>query len=294
MLKRPISLCGLLLGLSALITGCDANPFWLALSITPTSLPNAVEGRMYVQELDSTGLSPETWRVTDGALPPGMVPNRTTGTISGVPTAAGTYNFTISVEDGSSPPRTGQRAYTLTVLPMLQLSSTVDPARLNMPYSFTLGLSGGVPPFIFSATGLPDGLTLDPATGAITGTPTMANLGAEVQITVVDSGDPVQTDSMTITLRVQPRGVAIQTTTLPNAQVGVEYLEQIVAILGLRPYEWAITSGALPGGFTLQSATGVVWGTPTQAGTFAFTAQVTDGDDPASTDSVELVITVVP
>jgi hypothetical protein len=292
--RRPILLCCALFGLSVLGTGCDMNPFWSPLTVTPATLPNAVEGSMYVQELESGGASPETWRVADGALPPGVVPNRTTGTISGVPTAAGTYNFTISVEDGSSPPRTGQRAYTLTVLPMLQLSSTATPARLNVPYSFTLGLSGGVPPFVFSATGLPDGLTLEPGTGIISGTPAVANLGAEVQVTVVDSGDPVQTATATITLRVQPRGVAIQTTTLPDGQLGVEYFEQIVAILGLRPYEWAITSGALPDGLTLQNVTGVIWGTPTQAGTFAFTAQVTDGDDPASTDSVQLVIAVAP
>ena len=61
-----------------------------------------------------------------------------------------------------------------------------------------------------------------------------------------------------------------------SAQVGVAYLSSLVASGGTSPYTFGIAAGSLPPGLTLVPSTGAVGGTPTTAGTFSYTAGVTD------------------
>ncbi len=63
---------------------------------------------------------------------------------------------------------------------------------------------------------------------------------------------------------------------LPSGQVGVSYSETLVAAPITGSPSWNITSGSLPPGLTLASATGTISGTPTVAGTYVFFVQVTD------------------
>lgn len=63
---------------------------------------------------------------------------------------------------------------------------------------------------------------------------------------------------------------------------------------GTTPYTWAITSGALPPGLALTPGTGAISGTPTSDGSYNFTIQATDSDNPQRTSSKSLVITVNP
>ena len=111
--------------------------------------------------------------VLSGALPPGLALNQTSGALSGTPSAGGTYNFTIQASDQVG--ATGSRAYTLDVgTNSLTLSpATLPPGTQNTPYNQTVSASGGFSPYTYSvsAGGLPTGLTLNPNTGAITGTP---------------------------------------------------------------------------------------------------------------------------
>jgi len=70
---------------------------------SPTSLPNATAGVAYSQQLTSScGAQPLNWQVTSGALPPGITLNQTTGLISGTPTSAGTFMFTITLQTSAT------------------------------------------------------------------------------------------------------------------------------------------------------------------------------------------------
>lgn len=71
-------------------------------TITTTSMADARAGRRYVKTLHATGgTTPYTWSVVAGALPPGLALATTTGQVSGTPTAAGTYTFTVQVADAT-------------------------------------------------------------------------------------------------------------------------------------------------------------------------------------------------
>ncbi|MCU0436341.1 MAG: SBBP repeat-containing protein [Raineya sp.] len=72
-----------------------------AITVNPTTLPNATVGTAYNQTVTQTGLSGAvTWSISAGNLPAGLSLNTTTGAITGTPTASGTSNFTIQVASG--------------------------------------------------------------------------------------------------------------------------------------------------------------------------------------------------
>lgn len=74
------------------------------IAITPSSLPGGTAGTAYSQTLAATSCAkaPLNWQVTSGSLPTGLSLNQETGVISGTPTVAGTYNFSITLQTAAS------------------------------------------------------------------------------------------------------------------------------------------------------------------------------------------------
>ncbi|MFC2045634.1 Ig domain-containing protein [Chloroflexota bacterium] len=80
--------------------------------------------------------------------------------------------------------------------------------------------------------------------------------------------------------------------TLPDGQVGVPYAATLIAVPLSCPCTWAVTSGALPGGLTLDASTGTISGEPTETGTFAFFIEVSDTTSPPPSPQQGFVISV--
>lgn len=79
---------------------------------------------------------------------------------------------------------------------------------------------------------------------------------------------------------------------LPPGEVGVFYSQTVAATGGLLPYRWALISGNLPNGLTLDTATGQILGTPTAATTGLLTFQVTDASVPPQSATAALTLAV--
>lgn len=262
------------------------------LVILPTVLPNAVEGRRYAENLNTSENRAVQWEVTGGALPQGLTLDSQSGAISGTPRLPDTYYFTVSVSE-TLPHRTGSRDYSITVLPQLLVEFAPTPARVGEAYEYTPLIEGGVPPYEVTVTNLPGGMDYDPATGTISGTPSSEDTGRRLDVDVADAGDPQQADSARGTFVVHPVGVSITTTELADAAVSEEYAAQLEAEHGLAPYKWAFQAGHLPDGLRLNDLSGEITGTPrTSAATETFTVLVTDSDHPVSSDSRELKLVV--
>jgi hypothetical protein len=71
-----------------------------ALQISTMALPDGVVASAYKAQLAATGgVPPYVWSIAHGSLPPGLALDAASGTISGAPTMAGTYDFTVQVAD---------------------------------------------------------------------------------------------------------------------------------------------------------------------------------------------------
>jgi hypothetical protein len=91
---------------------------------------------------------------------------------------------------------------------------------------------------------------------------------------------------------IQPAALTITTTSLPSGTMGQAYSAQVAVSGGTTPYTWSITSGQLAAGLSLNSTTGAITGTPTEAETSSFTVEVEDSSSPVQTTTANLSITV--
>ena len=166
--------------------------------------------------------------------------------------------------------------------PLQVATSNLPGADVAVPYGATVVSLGGVAPYAWSLSPgqLPPGLTFSAAKGVFSGTPTQVG-DFDLTVLVRDSSSPrPRTASKNLRLRVRKPVLQITTAGLPDGQIGTAYSARLAATGGVSPYTWSLSSGALPAGLTVGAANGVVSGTPTQAGQFNFTVQVSDSSSP--------------
>jgi hypothetical protein len=123
-----------------------------ALSIATATLPTPVITKAYSQTVQTSGgTAPVTFAVSAGSLPAGLSLSTSTGVISGTPTTAGAYSFTIKATDASS--ATATKAYSGTIAAAPAISATTLPTPLiNQAYSQTVTTTGGTAPLAFSVS----------------------------------------------------------------------------------------------------------------------------------------------
>src|SRR5207253_3098808 len=144
-----------------------------AISITTASLPGGQAGVAYSQTLQASGgTGTYTWSIASGALPSGLSLNAS-GQISGTPTASGTANFTVKVNDTGSGSATQALSISITAAAVSITTTSLPGGQAGVAYSQSLQASGGTGTYTWSiASGaLPAGLSLG-ASGQIAGTPT--------------------------------------------------------------------------------------------------------------------------
>jgi FtsP/CotA-like multicopper oxidase with cupredoxin domain len=250
-----------------------------AFSITTASpLPAGTVGTSYSRSFAATGgTTPYSWSISAGSIPPGLRLS-SGGTLSGTPTAAGTYTFTIRVTDRSTPAKVATKVFSLTISVATLSITTASPLPngvVGSEYTRSLAASGGTTPRTWAVISgaLPAGVTLG-TNGTFAGTPTTAGI-YNFTVRVTDSSVPALTATKAFSLTIAAR-VAISTASpLPNGTRAVGYSVTFAATGGNTPYRWSLSAGTLPTGLTLSTG-GVLSGTPTVSGTYNFTVRVTD------------------
>ena len=269
------------------------------LLVVPATLPTGAVNDPYPSTTlgASGGLPPYTWAITVGSLPAGLSLNTSTGAITGTPTGpSATANFTAQVTDSTNAKQTG--TFSIIVNPALAITSTsLPPATAGSNYSTNLSANGGVTPYnwTISAGSLPTGMNLSGNT--ISGIPTTAGT-VNFSIQVNDASGGSQTAAVSINVAPAPLLTVVTTSSnLPQGLVNSSYSStQLNATGGFQPYtSWIVVApgtGSLPPGLSLSSS-GQISGTPTAAGTYPFTVQVTDSATPtAKTAQANLSITI--
>ena len=289
-----------------------------ALPFGQTTAPNNYSATIAVSKAGAAGAT-VTFALTAGSLPPGLSMSAPSGSgtvISGNPTQAGTFNFTVKATDGGL---TSTLAYQITVTvqgPPDQL--LCDPADnggflisgvcvlpdavVGQPYQGHLVTShkaGGVLSVV--AGSLPPGLSLSATFGSsgaiVGGTPTQQ---VAVDFTVQGTGDQGQPLYQAYSIAVdQNVPLAINPPsggTNLGATVGQTFAQDFFVSGGAAPYTWSVAAGQLPPGLTLQTTAGPrdanneLAGTPTQAGTFTFTMRLSDYAGQQATQQFSLTV----
>jgi hypothetical protein len=262
------------------------------LTLAPSPLPGGTVGVAYSQVITGNGgTAPYTFGVTAGALPAGLTLTAA-GLLAGTPTTAGSVTFTIRGTDAlgcfvevistvviAAAPVTPPGCPVITIAP-----PTLPGGTVGVAYSQAITGSGGTAPYTFGVTvgTLPAGLTLT-AAGLLAGTPTTPGtvtftirgtdaLGcfADVVRTVVVVAAPVTPPVCPV--------VTLSPATIGNGLVGQAWSQTLTASGGTAPYTFGLVSGALPTGVTLTTVggLGLLSGTSTTNGSYAFTIRATD------------------
>ena len=242
-------------------------------SLSPTS--TSAGGPAFTLSVTGTNYLPGSliqWNSVSLPTSYGSATSLTASVSSSLVVSAGTASVTVQNPGGATSP-----ASTFTVGPFTLSFTTVTlpDAIVGQIYSApALQATGGTSPYIWSVTGgvIPQGLTLDPSSGTISGTATVPGI-ASLTIQVTDSVG--RTASKTLSLHVVLSLSITNPTPLTSATISSSYSQLLIASGGTPPYTWS-AGGSLPPGLVLNSTTGQISGTPTVPGLSQFTITVTD------------------
>jgi hypothetical protein len=279
------------------------------LQITTTALAGGTVETFYQQSLAATGGQPPYhWFLPDGtvSLPPGtngdMAFDNSSGTISGTPGSAGTYNFPVAVSDSGNPPTVVTQQFSITIQSAaapLQITTTfLNEGTNGSFYTQTIQVTGGQPPYtwfipVYSAD-LPPQLSLA-TNGVLSGT-LNTNGGPfyfDVDVTDGAANTAEQLLSVYIVSPVLP--LVITNVSLPAGTVGASYHVQLGVTGGQAPYTWQLAAGSAnpPAGLTLYSS-GLISGIPATNKPATFKVQVTDANSTTASKVLSIAVNPIP
>jgi hypothetical protein len=243
------------------------------------SQPYATRGVAYTgQGQAGGGTPPYTFTVPPGTLPPGLQMDGT-GAISGTPTHAGQYTFTINAVDSLNISGSGTASINVAGTSLIVSPVNIPQGHVGVAYApVTFSVSGGVPPYVLTLThAVPPGMAFDPNTWVLSGTPTT---GGSYSVDFDASDQAGDFGGGSAVLPVPD----LTPPTLSDGAIGTPYFAGFNALAFTIINPTLSVSGVLPPGvlFSSVGGSGQLAGTPTVAGTFTFTAHAIGGGLTAS------------
>jgi hypothetical protein len=242
------------------------------------SLPAATYGTPYQVALVATGgTTPYLWSLGSGA-PPGLAVSG--AQLAGTPTAAGTFQFSVTATDAQGVVATQEESLTvLRQTPSESLVVSPSGSVAGRPVTLTskvLGTGGASEPtgtVTFSAQGA--SLCSASLSGGVASCSTtqLPLGGGSVTATYPGSSDYAAATAQAAYLVVAP--LRITTSSLPSGELGQAYNFHLAASGGTPPIVWTISGGSLPQGLSL-SPSGLISGVPIRVGEQPVTLSVSD------------------
>ncbi|MBD1208466.1 MAG: putative Ig domain-containing protein, partial [Ignavibacteria bacterium] len=235
------------------------------------------------------GTPAPTYSVASGTLPTGLTLS-SAGVLSGIPTAAGSYTFTVQASNSAGSVNSASVTITVTQAPSVFSAQTPATSGIvDTAYaSYTFVANGTpVPTYSVASGTLPTGLTLSSA-GVLSGTPTAAG-SYTFTVQASNSAGNINSLPATITVTQAPSAFSAQTPATSGA-VGTAFASYVFVANGSPAPTYSVASGTLPTGLTLSSA-GVLSGTPTAAGSYTFTVQAINSAGNVNSASITITVT---
>ncbi len=282
----------------------------LAPVVTNPGEQNGVEGDIVSLQIGATDPDGDGMSFAAANLPNGLSIDMTTGLISGTITAGAStnspYAVDVTVTDDGSPSESSTVSFVWNVTDVaVNLAPVVtNPGEQNGVEGDIVSLQiGATDPegdgMSFAAANLPDGLSINMATGLISGTITAgasANSPYAVEVTVTDDGSPSESSMVSFVWNVTDVAVNLApVVTNPGEQNGVE--GDIVSLqIGATDPDgdgMSFAAANLPDGLSIDMATGLISGTITAGASanspYAVEVTVTDDGSPSESSMVSFV-----
>jgi len=246
-------------------------------------------GQPYLESLDLVGgVGPFVFGAKD--LPPGLSLDGETGEVVGIPTQAGTFFATFTIIDFGENNKVAS-VFPMTILPASSdfrfLTQFLNNGEVATPYCDTWLTENHSGTPTFGASGLPGGLTVDPASGAVTGTPDEAGT-FEVVLSASDGGSTIATNLAIIVAPSSASSFYWKFFGIPTGIIDLNYDRQPPILLDTEgSADVTYSAIGLPTGMSYGSTSGELTGTPTDVGIYPVTFTAVDN---TTGDTVTLTI----
>jgi hypothetical protein len=255
-------------------TGSNNTNFRMSLSPSAATVSSGTQQQFYAN-LTSTG--PEM----PGLKNPEIIWQASAGTISrsGLFTApAVTSTTTVTVTATSVADEGAMAVSQVTIVPSNKVVVNLSPAAASIaPMTATSNTA----------------VTWQASAGTISSTglytAPSSTTSSKVSVTATSVADPTSVATAQVTV-VVPVKLSISLGTVPAGTVGVPYSTSLTATGGTAPYTWQVTAGSLPTGLALAKSSGLISGTPSKSGTFAFTTSVTDASSATVSEPLSIAM----
>ena len=239
------------------------------------------------QSVTASAYPAPTYSVSSGSLPTGLSLNSSTGAITGTPSATGDFTFTISASNSFGSSSLITQSTSVVAAPAFTDSAINARATKGVAYSSEVAASGWpAPTYSVTSGSLPAGLTLNPTTGAISGTATSSG-DYSFSISATNSQGAVSTSSLSIQVG---SSASVSFDQMPQfGYIGVA-LDISASTGGFPSPTYSVSSGSLPPGLSVNASSGQITGTPTQAGTFTFAISASNWVSTALTSNFQVTI----
>jgi hypothetical protein len=252
-------------------------------AVTPTA---ATVGTAYSYTFTASNTT--VFAVASGALPTGLA-LASGGALTGTPSAAATFTFTVSATGPGGTTTSGSLSIVASsTLPAAPVFTAYSPpaAIVGTVYSYQFAASNTPTSWAVSTGSIPAGLTFSTSTGLLSGTPTMAGSSSFV-LSATNAGGTGTTGTLIVTATAIP---AFTADSPPAATVGVTYSYQFAA--SGTPTSWAVASGTIPAGLTFSTSTGLLSGTPTTAATYTFAINAINSAGTTGSGTLSIITSV--
>jgi hypothetical protein len=231
--------------------------------------------------------SPTSYAITSGTLPAGLSLNTTTGAITGTPTVAASSTINVTATNAGGTSTAATITFNITNLPVPVLTGDLTITGVaNSSLTYTFIATNSPTSYTLTSGSFPPGMSLNnPSFGVLGVLPNLAGTYT-FTMTATNAGGTSAPATFTITITTAPPVVSAGS---PTGTTGTAFSYTISATNS--PTSYAVATGTLPAGLTLNTTTGVISGTPTVAGSSSVTVTATNPGGTSAAATISFTIT---